>query len=321
MDLHSYNSAFKKWDEVSSVRSKPRRVLGDPESEEGIYFFSPDIVPMLEHPLIKEQGENLKKKLLIYQLHIHLTFTETLEHAIVNRVAYHIGTKKFDFDLPMEMIKDAWKLYVDEAYHFKFSTDLATQIEAATKIERPKLDPPRFLRKLNAIIHNSPLETRELLLTFFSIVSETLITSSLSEIPKDKRVVKTVREVYRDHAEDEARHHQYFSSLLHFVWNKMKPYQQKMVGSYLPEFLFGFVEPDYESLKTILRYAGFNPKQISDILEMCYPREKVIEDTRNAARLTLQHFLEAGVFEEKYTREKFLESGLIDEKFLLGRRS
>src|ERR687886_110138 len=42
---------------------------------------------------------------------------------------------------------------------------------------------------------------------FFTVVSETLISAILSDIPHDQRVVGAVRAVIADHAEDEGRHH------------------------------------------------------------------------------------------------------------------
>lgn len=305
-----YKSAFRLWDDVASVRSQPVRYLQDEEIEDKL-FFSPELVPVTEHELVKERGDEVVKQLLIYHLYTHLEFTENLEHEVVNYVAYKIGRRNMGLELPFGMIEDAWKLYVDEAYHFKFSADLAHQVQHKTGVQIPRFGTPNFLTQLLEILDNVPDSKRDLIYIFFSIVSETLITGTLNSVPHDERVVQTVRDVIGDHAEDEKRHHVYFANLLNVLWERLSPENQRLVGPLLSKFIFGFCETDYGAVRLWLEDLKFSNKEIDRIIEESYPRDKVLEGVRSGSKVTVRHFKNAGVFEEKYTEEEFYKCGLL----------
>src|SRR6185295_14101103 len=61
-----------------------------------------------------------------------------------------------------------------------------------------------------------------------------------SGIPSDPRVVMAVRELVADHAEDEGRHHAYFSRLLEFTWPRLNKAQRATIGPLLPEMVLAF---------------------------------------------------------------------------------
>ncbi len=308
-----YKSAFTGWDNVASVRAKPVRYLQE-EDIEGKYFFTPELVPVTGHPLVQERGEKTVKQIIIYHLYTHLEFTENLEHEVVNYVAYKIGRKKLGIDLPFGMIEDAWKLYVDEAYHFKFSADLAQQVQQKTGVQLPRFSAPNFLYQLHKLLDEVPHSKHDLIYTFFSIISETLITGTLSTVPQDERVVPAVREVIGDHAEDEKRHHVYFAKLLGIVWERLSPENQRLVGPLLPTFIFSFCEPDFGAIRAWLRELRFSEKEMDRILEESFPSRMILDGVRNGCKITLRHLRNAGVFEEKYTEEEFHKRGLLQER-------
>jgi hypothetical protein len=138
-----------------------------------------------------------------------------------------------------------------------------------------------------------------------------LISATLAQIPRDAQVVSVVREVVNDHAEDEGRHHAYFASLLHALWPRLTPKQQGIIGPLLPEFIFAFLSPDYGALRYELASYGLKDATIERIFAEAYPPNLTVQSTRLAAKATLRHFEQNGVFEEPHTREAFLASGLI----------
>ena len=55
----------------------------------------------------------------------------------------------------------------------------------------------------------------------FGAASETLITGTLTRVPKDLRVHPCVREVITDHARDEATHHAVYSDFIGIMWEQL----------------------------------------------------------------------------------------------------
>jgi hypothetical protein len=145
----------------------------------------------------------------------------------------------------------------------------------------------------------------------FAVVAETVITGALADLAHDVRVVSTVREVMADHARDEARHHAYFASLFTVVWPQLSPHHQQLIGPLLPQFILGFVEPDYAVLRQLLKKYGVPPDTIAQVLAEAYPAERVGADAKHVAHATLRLFARHGVFDDLQTAEAFYTSGLL----------
>lgn len=310
LETFTYDSRLRDWDTRATVRVKPRRVLIEEEAM-GKLYFPPELVPITLHPVIEARGPSVVRDLRIQRLFLYFLFTEKLEHEIVNAVAEDIAHRRTGADLPEEMLFDAYKLYCDEAFHAYFSADLRRQIEAATGVRADLDATPRFLQRLRTVQCAVPPELRQMAEIFFAIVSETLISSTLSKIPKDERVVTAVRQLTADHAEDEGRHHAYFSSLLEALWPQLSPQQQATIGPLLPEFIRGFLEPDYPAIKRGLAGYDLTPEEIDRVVAESYRPEEVDDGVREAARASLRLFERTDVLSEPHTREAFIASGLI----------
>jgi hypothetical protein len=127
-------------------------------------------------------------------------------------------------------------------------------------------------------------------------------------------VVKTVREVISDHAEDEKHHHAYFSSLLAVVWRQLTLPQQQYVGALLPDLILGYLEPDYHVVPGWLQRLNFTSKETARIMEESYSQDQVIQSIRNASKITMKHLEKNGVFEEPSIAEAFMQKGLLIKK-------
>lgn len=305
-----YESKLNNWDHLASVRVKPLRLLVDEESE-GKVFFPPELVPVAQHHMVRNLGDWAIREVLIQRLYSYLDFTAVLEHDVVNRVTLQVAQRKIGITLPWEMVFDAYKIYCDEAYHALFSVDLAHQIELATGVKPNPFGQSRCLLILEGLLARVPWDLRQLAEVFFTIVSETLISSILSDIPKDKRVVTTVRHVISDHAEDEGKHHAYFSKLLEFLWPSLGERERQIIGPLLPQYILAFLEPDYGAIECELAGCGLKPEEIKQIIYECYPQSQVLANVRSGAKATLRHFERNGVFEDRRTLDAFLSSGLI----------
>jgi para-aminobenzoate N-oxygenase AurF len=298
----AYKSAFTSWHSRASVRTKPRRQIAD-EEPSGLVYFPPELVPVAQHPLVQALGAETVDRVLIQNLHTYLEFTSELEHGAVNPVAAMISRRRSGFDLPETMIEDAYKIYTDEAWHAQFSDDLQRQVAVTTGVGPSVFEEPNFFRKLNGFQLQLGRDEQRLVMIFFTIVSETLISAILSGIPSDPRVVGAVRELVADHAQDEGRHHAYFSRLLEFAWPRLNQAQRALVGPLLPEMILAFLEPDFVAIAGNLRACGLGAEQIDQVMTESYPADHVRAAIRAASRQTIRHFERVGIVEDPRTAE------------------
>lgn len=308
-----YRSRFKDWDTRASVRTKPLRSMPADEHV-GKLFFSPEMVPIALHSLVADRGPEAVHRALVYHLLTHLDFTDTLENEVVAPVAYGLGRQELGFALPSEMRSDARKIAVDEMHHALFATALIRSIETAAGVQALAPRRPAFLRELDEIQACAPPELRPLLLFFFAVVSETLITGTLSRVPVDDRVVPTVRHILRDHAEDEARHHAYFSEALAVAWPQLTERHRAIVGPLLPRFILMFLTPDFLAIQDSLAAIGLSAQEAERVIDEAHDEQKVAAEVWRSAEPTLRHLRRAGVFEHALTADAFAACGLRGER-------
>ena len=305
-----YRSAFTLWDQQATVRKSPIRVLQE-EQEKGKFFFPPSLIPATQHPLLIQRGRETMIKATVYHLANYLDFTEVLEHQAVNQVAFDIARGRLGFALPPEMKADAYAIYVDEAYHAKFSADLTRQVLAASRTPEIALPEPRFLKALEAATTALPDPLKPLARTFFVIVSETLITGVLTRVPHDESVVTVVREVIADHAEDERRHHAYFSQLLHALWPQLAEDHQQSLGQLIPDFILGFLNPDTDAVTKWLGAIGLSDLETKTVIAEAYSDAATLEAARNASKPTIRHCESSGLLNDSLIRDAFATKGLL----------
>ncbi|HWS82755.1 MAG TPA: diiron oxygenase [Ktedonobacteraceae bacterium] len=305
-----YDSKLKNWDLQASVRVKSRRILIDEEAS-GKLYFPPELAPVTQHTLVRSFEAWALRELLIQCLYHYLDFTTMLEHDVVNRVAQLIAQRKIGVALPPQMLLDAYKIYTDEAYHAYFSADLKLQIEYTTGIVPKSVESSRCLRRLQELLFSIPHDLRQIAEVFFTIVSETLISGILCQIPKDDRVVSTIRLLVADHAEDEGRHHAYFSKLLEFLWPQLDQKQKSIIGPLLVQFIFAFLEPDYDAVVCELSISDLKFDEVQQIMAETYSPSAILSEVQRGAKATLRLFERNGIFEDELTRIAFLQSGLL----------
>ncbi|GAA5014726.1 diiron oxygenase [Kitasatospora paranensis] len=302
-----YRSRFRTWERVATVRNSPTRELG----ESGELYFSPELVPALSHPILEQAEPHIREAVLVHRLYEYLKFTIDLEQSAVIPVTGHISRGMSGLDLPEPMRLDAFKIVTDEAWHAQFTYEIMRAVRQRTRITPAIPETPTFTVELARIHEELPTQIRGLDEMLFAIVSETLISSILDELPKDERLPRGVRDMVADHAVDEAKHHSYFSTLLRHLWPAMTPKERAMAGPYIPRLIFAFLEPDYTSAALGLRASGLTGDQVDQVLSDVYTREKVVSDVRRSAAPTLQYFFETGALEHGATLEAFEEAGLI----------
>ncbi|MFG2349684.1 diiron oxygenase [Streptomyces phaeochromogenes] len=304
-----YRSPFHSWYERSTVRRSPRRILTG--QQPGGYYFAPELVPLARHSLITELRPELFDQVLIRQLLRYLHFTTVLENLVVNRTVLGIANGSIGVAVPDEMRLDAYKVYCDEAYHTLFSADLAQQVQQATRMRSEELSEPFFLRRLRELLEEAPDDLAPLVEILFVVVSETLISAQLSEIPSSKQLIPAVRDVVRDHAVDEGRHHAYFAIFLRFLWGSLDAAQRRSAALYVPRLIRMFIDPDETSVHAELLSYGLSRDDAHRVVGELFPEEIVAAHARSTARQTVRYFADLDVMDDGEIHEEFLKYGLL----------
>jgi hypothetical protein len=248
---------------------------------------------------------------MVQRLYLYLHFTAELEQAAINPVTQLISRRRLGMGLPDPMIADAFKIYTDEAWHAQFSHDMIVQVAVETGLEPVLPEVPQFLRRLEDLRTTVPTEMAGLADLLFAIVSETLISAILRDIPRDDRVHSAVRQLVHDHAGDEARHSAFFGTLLIHVWPSLSRTEQSKVGPLVPQFIRAFLEPDRMGTACALASTGFAGHEIDEIITASYPASQVSADIRAAASGSVRRFEAVGVLDDPRTREAFEEHDLV----------
>ncbi len=273
--------------------------------------FSPELVPLVGHIAIKE-NYYYWITILAYRLLAHLQFTSLLELDYINPICCLLSQGKVPIELTPQQKIDALRIYCDEGGHALFVEELACQLKQNFAVRQRVLTRPKFADTLDRIIEENQTNlSPRLIQLFFVTISETLITQTLSLIPKDLRVAAVVRSVIFDHAADEALHCAYFRGLFPLLWDSLNLVEQESIGRLLPQLVWTFLAPDRELEQNILvQGLGFHQVDAQNIMEETYSPQQVIESVQFGSRHTLKMFESAGVFTIPRVQDAFISSQL-----------
>jgi P-aminobenzoate N-oxygenase AurF len=297
-------SFFQHWDELASVRARPRRLVTG--GLNGALLFPPEHVPMLAHPLVQERAE-VTDILLAHSLYQYMYFTTAVEQYTVIPVTTRFAREGSDCVLPTPMRRDAFKICTDEAWHAQFSFEFIEDMAQATGVAPIALGEPAFVDQAERIKAELEPSLRPLFDIVFAIVTETLISKYLYDIPRDERLHAPVRETVADHAADEGRHHAYFRAVLRHLWPTLDRRQRTELGAVVPRLIVAFLGPDLPAARRMLRAAGFAGPLADEVVGDCY-RHTPLEAAQAAA--TTAAFRELGALSDPRVREAFEQEGL-----------
>jgi hypothetical protein len=301
--------AFEAWYERSGVRSGPRRFAAI-ENDSHKFFFPEALIPHLSHPLVDPDDHQLRRYLGAQHLYQWLQFTMHFEVSVVNRATQRIAEGRSGLDLPWEARLTAFRILVDECYHSLYSLDVVEQLQQSSGISALPYNFAAFLRKLDAVGEDKP-EHRHLVQLLQVIVFETLITSILSDIPDDDSVITVVRDIVRDHAADERRHHAFFASFFSYLWGQLDAATRHQMALYLPSIIVRSLQPATRPAHLALRASGFAEPTVRDIVADSYNRDTVLASIRIASAKTVRLFRAHDVLDLPGVRAQFAEAGLL----------
>lgn len=302
--------ALRQWYERAGVRADPRRVLLD-EAREGLSYWPAELAPFVEHPLVIERGAALREELLVRQLYQYLQFTASYETRVINPATELIANGRSGIVLPPQARIDAYKIYCDEGYHALYSADALSQVEAASGVAPGPFEFDTTLRSLRDAQDAAPGPLRNIVPLLVATVFETLVTATLTQIPRQKGVASFVREIVTDHARDECRHHAYFSRFFSYLWGQLSSRERRSLGPLLPEFVVRPLQPQVASLHRSLAAAQLTEQEIECVLHDSFPREQTESTIRRTAQATLSLFARHDLFDDPATREAFVKFRLI----------
>ena len=303
-----YRSPFDNWYTYSTVH-KP---LPDFTCETGLVLFPPELVPGVGHPLVGKLGDHAVRRLTMRKLESYNEFTEKLEYKAVMAASIKIAQNPSAFGLSEQAGREARLIVTDESHHAYVAIELIKQIPGFSEL--PPLTPsqPLFLRGLEELERDLPNEFADDLLIAFVSISETLITSILRGIPRDRRVVSAVRNTVRDHCIDEARHHSYFVYVVHQHWASIEPYRREILGPLYAKLIRLFLDPNLDLCRAWLIEAGLDPSDAEFVLQDYYSPKRVAAGIRADSFPTLKLMERVGVLDHPTARPAFVEQKLID---------
>ncbi|MFE0107445.1 diiron oxygenase [Streptomyces sp. NPDC059009] len=298
-----------RWYEQAGVRGGVRRIF-HAEAEQGHVFFPEALVPHLSHPEVRALPAPRIRELTIRHLYQFLYSTTHLETRVVNGAAEPVANGRTGLDFPAELREDAFKVYCDEGYHALYSLDLAHQTAAVTRIPVPAVDYGGFVTALQSagrqLLPDEPMLAGQLQ----AVVFETLITAVLNEVPQDPTVISTVRELMRDHAKDEGRHHRFFSAFFLQLWARLDRPQRIAAARALPAMIRAALDWDLTPVGVSLRLAGLSDEQTRTVLEDCYGESAGARRIQTVSRATVRLFAQADIFELPGAADAFAAHGL-----------
>lgn len=310
--LISNQNAMRDWYGKARVRHSKQHILN--EDDINGHIFPVALAPVTNHSLVQALDGERVMGILNNHLFRYLDFTIKLEMAVVNDVVRDMAFKHLPILPDADMVLDAHKIYTDEAFHAQFSAELMHQAQSLLKVDPVLPEAPQFLHELQRSVFEAGDERQKRLRKlFFVIVSETLITSSLTDIRQDSGVPVVIREAITDHALDEARHHAFFSGFLVSIWDQLSRDDRLMCLTLIPEFVLAFVEPDRAAISKELHTFGLSLSDAEIVIEETYPKSVVEAYARNCASSLMSVLKLLPEFKEAVVQDAFVRFGLLDD--------
>ena len=303
-----YQSPFENWDTYSTVH-KP---LPDFTFESGLVLFPPELVPGVGHRLVDKLGNHAERRLAMRRLESYNAFTEKLEYEAVMAASIKLAQNPQAFGLSEQAGREARLIVTDESHHAYVAIELMRRIPGFSELPPPTPSQPPFLRGLEELEKDLPTEFADDLLIAFVSISETLITSLLRTIPRDRRVVSAVRNTVRDHSIDEARHHSYFVYVVNQHWAASTPDRREILGPLYAKLIRLFLDPDLDLWRVWLLEAGLDPHDAGAVLREYYSPQRHADSIRADSFPTLKLMERVGVLDHPTARPAFVEQKLID---------
>lgn len=292
-DFSQYKSAFASWDRTASARARPRRLLGNELEADTALALPRHLIPVLSHPEVLRRDPQVSRLISIHHLYRYLKFTIVLETEVVGNIITGIACGQAWENLPSELVLDAHRIRVDEAYHALFSQDMLQQVRSVAGVNDLPYR-PSFISALLKAIDGFAARERALAVLYFTIISETLITGFLKQDnPSDNAISESIH----DHLKDELLHHHFFRNILFAMWPDLAPQDKDLFRNLTPDFITAFLAPDTEMIARELVEAGIDARVARNICMDIYSQEHVNIYIANSTHTLRRYLRDLGIVE------------------------
>jgi hypothetical protein len=292
-----YRAQMSKWAASVPAAAPPQR---EDKAAPGMLPFSRELLPLVDHPLLRQVGHQGSLWLLAQRLYSYMDWTFALETNVVLPVAGKLLQHGYGLDGGPELREDALKIIVDEGHHALEAMSTKNAVVAATGVVPVQAyTPPSFVARLARVEGESPASERAVVRLVFAMVSETLITSLLTKLPKDETVLPVVRAAIRQHAHDEARHHSVFAKVMEVAWSRWSVAEQDRYAPLFADFLEAFLLPNVAAADSWLRCLGIADDVRGAVLEDVYAPSRLRSSIREASEPSLRAMRRAGIFDNR----------------------
>jgi len=302
-----YQTKFANWDAKAWIKQGPGKGLGPVAGTE---YFPALLFPAADHPLVLARGPEVRSTLLVKRLYGYARFTALLERHVVNPVTLLLADNELPLELPGSMRADGDLIYTDEAGHALESNRIIARVASLTGVSSRDFAPAQLQTYFRLIDAQAP-ELRALFQLAFGIVSETLISSTLSGIPRDPTVQPLVQWYTGEHAIDEGRHHNYFAQVLDCAWPQLTRAQKEAVAPMVPKFMTTFLGPDLPLIVGDLQSLGFSAAETEQIMAEKVVTQAARDGIRASVQKSMGYFREVGALELPGVQDAFWEEGLL----------
>ena len=309
----AYRARLDNWHKHSGVRNGLPRSSGGGDSGKGGVPFSPDLVPLVRHPMVVARGPDAAYGIMAHHLYRFCSFTEHLELEAVVPSCVGLRLGGVPFAVPEGLARDAGRVAIDETWHAECAGDLTKDLQEAIGVVPTRPRRPAFLDVLVRQKALLPPTKQHLADTAFVCVSETLITGALLKVPHDERVIERVRDVLGEHAREEAYHHGIFTQVIGVMWEQLNAAERDVAGPLFGEFIIAFLRPDRGAERDALEAVGFTAEEAERVLDES--GEEEAEEARRtlakAASPTIRAMRQHGLLEHAATTDRLLKLGLL----------
>tara|TARA_X000000368_G_C23000046_1_gene698544 strand:+ start:458 stop:1405 length:948 start_codon:yes stop_codon:yes gene_type:complete len=313
-DLKNYSKKLQNWDELASVRvGREQYDLSeslDNVASSNLTWSLEKYTPIFSHKYLHSLTESQKQYVMAMQLLEFVEKTTRFELEYVNQVATNISLKKYPFDIPHQLILDAIKINTDEAYHAYFSEKIRFQIAEVYNESDLNAYVSIFFDKLEAELNKLSDDKRYLGVIATVVISETMIVQQIVDETKSL-VFEPIRQMFQDHAKDEAYHCSYFITYFNIIWEQLSDSDKEIFGQCFHNLIWIFCKPRIDVFYYSLAQIGFSREEIDVVIRDTYSVEYVDSLVKSKAKANLNLFRKADVFENKRIKIIFEKSGLI----------
>lgn len=225
--------------------------------------------------------------------------TYYVENQLVNPVASNLN--RLTFPIPHNIRKDMAIVMVEEAEHALISLDLVNRLQEIYdfKVFEDDLEEPLFIRKINDL--GSQLENNSDYFDFMCVmacITETRISRELGVFVKDKSLNTVVKDVCKDHQEEEVYHDSLFRALAHLAWQQSPKEKRWKMANWYAKGMIARSEPDVQRLAFYLQQVtNWSPEVCRKHIKRIFCKQYIKREVVFAASPTIKLLKSLGVLE------------------------